>query len=156
MKRSKIKEEILRAAYLAWEEHTNCFLDQLRETQGWDKSEFVSVVKELEGDDLISHYAQWDYRLTARGIRYVEDQHIIPSEKSRPHKQARKQILNALAEFRRKEGEDETIYFKKLCETAEIDEDLFLMNEGLLCDLGYIETRSVGHYRITQDGLRRV
>jgi predicted transcriptional regulator len=156
MKRSSIKEEILREAYLAWEEHTNCFLDQLRDEHGWEESDFNSVVKELEAENLIRHHAQWDYRITARGIGYAEEQRIVPSEKSRTHKLARKQILSTLAEIRRKEGEGSTIYYQKLCDEAKIDEELFLMNERYLCDLGYIETRSGGHYRITEEGLRRV
>lgn len=156
MKKSSIKEEILRAAYSAWEKSTNCFLNQLRESHGWDEEALGIVVNDLEDKGFIKHHGQWDYRLTTQGVIFAEVQHIISSEISRPHKQARKETLKTLARLRQAEGENKTIYFEELLQTTGIDRHLFLKNERVLRDLGYIEILSVGHYRITSAGLRLI
>jgi hypothetical protein len=156
MKRSVIRGMILEATYTAWEKHTNCWLERLWQAPDRDKDLFVFVIDELESEGLIRHHAQWDYRATADGVVYAEEQHIIPRERSRPHRHARKEMLKALATLHQDQGPKATIYFKELCERAGIDEDLFHVNETVLRGLGLIESRSVGHFRITPEGLRRV
>lgn len=92
-----IKTEILRAAYSAWVKNTNGLLNQLRDEHGWDEEALGSVVNELEDKGFIEHRGQRNYRLTTQGVLFAEAQHVISSEESRPHKQARKETLKTLA-----------------------------------------------------------
>lgn len=153
MGKAEMTEKVFEALYNSWEQHTNCFLDQLRDKYGWAKDAFEDLVDDLERRGLIENHGQWDYRATVEGILHAERQGIIPRERSTPHRETRRKTLSALTELRKQKGKHETIYYKKLCEDAGIDEDLFLINEAILCGQGLAEQVTIGCFQITDEGM---
>lgn len=153
MGKAEMTEKTFLGLYDSWENNTNCFLDQIRDEHGWNEEIFEDLVDDLERRSLIEHHAQWDYRATAKGILFAEKQGIIPKERSAAHRETRRKILSALAELRKQKGRHERIHFKALCQEANIDEDLFLINDTILCEQGLVESITFGCYQITDKGM---
>jgi hypothetical protein len=157
MSKALITQKLLEELYDAWERNTSCFLNQICDQEKWDRDEFEEVVKNLDDRYLIkSRGMGWNYQATSDGVVYIEDQGILPRERVAPNKQARKDILRALAKFRSEHGRNERIHFEKLCEAEGIDKGLFLRNERILCDQGLIKTITIGCFQITDEGMSRV
>jgi hypothetical protein len=157
MSKAEITQKLLEQLYEAWEHNSSCFLIQICEQLGWNKDDFEQVVKTLEDRYLIERRGGgWNYKATSDGVIYIEDQGIVPRARTAPNRQARKEILRALAKFRSEHGRNERIHFEKLCEAEGLDKQLFLRNERVLCDQSLIKTITIGCFQITDEGMERV
>lgn len=90
MSKADITERLLEALYEAWERNTSCLLNQICQEQAWERDSFEEVVKSLEDKYLIKPRNGWNYRATASGILFAENQGIISKERSLVNRGARK------------------------------------------------------------------
>jgi hypothetical protein len=160
MRNEQVQTEILRYLYSSYCKGYGVEpvgVDNLIQECKLDEKAVWTCLELLKEENLIRHITADSVGLTTSGILYAEEHELVPAEKVKENWQARKKILNTLAEVREELGSYALAHWSRVASQAGIDESSCLRNIYVLIDMGLAQWgQEWQDSRITLEGLRQV
>jgi len=158
MNQTDIERVLLEKLYEPYfRERNGLNLHDIREELGVDETKFWNIVDEMSHKGLIRARAMGGYyEIDAVGAITAENEGFSPEEMTKENQHIRTVVLDQLASIYEKGGSIAEAYIETMSQDLSIDINLLANNLQILEDLGYIESVSMGSFKITYKGLDSV
>jgi DNA-binding PadR family transcriptional regulator len=158
MNQTDIERALLARLYEPYfRERNSLNLHTIREELGEDEIKFWNVVNEMSHKGLIRGTTMGgNYEIAASGAIRAELEGISPEKFTWENQRIRTLVLNELANVYENSGRFADSYIETMSQELDIDMNLLVNNLQVFEDLGYVETVSMGSYKITYRGLESV
>lgn len=128
-------------------------LRDLQDENSWDERSFESARHRLEDEGLFEYVLMGGIAaITARGVVVAEQEGIADADIKRQNERLRTSVLEFLADVYEERGQYARTHYEKLARTLKVDQALLIENLGILGELGYTESGSIGEYSISLFG----
>jgi len=138
-------------------ERNGLIIDSIREELGVDETMFSNTVDEMSHKGLIQARTMGgNYEITTRGAITAENEGFSQEELTKENQHIRTIVLDQLTNLYEKDGPFAEAYIETMSQDLSIDVNLLVNNLQILEDSGYIESVSMGSFKITYKGLDSV
>jgi DNA-binding PadR family transcriptional regulator len=158
MNQADIERALLERLYEPYFRERNAVnLHSIREELGIDEARFWNTVDEMSHKGLIrARTIGGYYEIDAGGAIKAEKEGVSPEKITEENQHIRTVVLNELANVYEKSGHFADSYIETMSQELDVDINLLVNNLQILEDLGYVETVSMGSYKITYRGFDSV
>lgn len=158
MNQADIERAVLEKLYEPYfRERSGLNIDSIREELRIDETMFSNTIDEMSHKGLIRARAMGGYyEIDAPGVIVAENEGIPPEENVRENQHIRTIVLDQLAKVYEKDGSFADTYIETMSHDLGVDINLLVNNLQILEDLDYVETVSMGSFKITYTGLESV
>jgi hypothetical protein len=148
-KKREMVRKILAWLYEDWVHNQERGLGTLRREEQWDKSDFDSVLARLRELALIE-----EGELTPDGVKYVEDNLIVPKSEVAKHDELRTKALEFLNDLYQTDGSGAFASVEQIAQGCGLNMSDMFVDLRLLKRWGYLENIGSTSYRVTDSGRR--
>jgi hypothetical protein len=147
--KSEMVRKILAWLYEDWVHNRGRSLGALKREEQWEQNDFDSVRARLRELGLID-----EGELTPDGVKYAEDNLIVPESEIARHQEVRTKALELLNDLYQRQGGGAYASVEEIARGCGLEMSDMFVDLRLLQRWGYLESMGSNSYRITDSGRR--